>query len=154
MLLLFFNLLWSLFEKWTDSKSSFSKTIFPVKIVFEKDDFWLLQKTTFTCFLNLRKIWTKTILNQKSSFSKTIFTGKIIFEKDDFELIHFSNKLQKSYVWPKKKKKISKFGLKNGSGVIFWVLKFLFTRPPPIPLVLQLHVFHERSQSIVSLNPS
>jgi hypothetical protein len=45
------------------------------------------------------------IKNQKSSFTKTIFTRKIIFKKDDFELVHFSNKHEKSHVWAKVAKK-------------------------------------------------
>jgi hypothetical protein len=67
----------------TDSKLSFSKTIFGQKLSFVKTTFmsdfkkiYLKQKTTFTCFLNLRKIWTKDDFKSEVVFLKNDFHGK------------------------------------------------------------------------------
>ena len=62
-----------------------------MKVIFCKDNFHIFQ--------------IKEKIGQKSSFTKTIFKGKIVFKKDDFESVYFSNKHQKSHVWPKNIKK-------------------------------------------------
>ena len=50
----------------------------------------------------------KRKFGQKVSFTKMIFTFKIVFHKDDFESVNFSNKHNKSHVWPKNLKKKKK----------------------------------------------
>ena len=88
------------FRIWLKKKVIFVKTTFTdflnLRKIRSKIDFC---KDNFHVFLNLRKIWTMSILNM-------IFTRKIVFKKNDFESVHFSNKLQKSCLAPKKKKKM------------------------------------------------
>jgi hypothetical protein len=83
------------------------------KVIFCKDNFyvWFQKKLSesrfydFHVFFKFKKNLDKDNFESEVVFSKTIFTRKIIFFKDDFKFVHFSNKLQKSHVWPKNIKK-------------------------------------------------
>ena len=107
-------------------------TIFSVKIIFKKDDFWLLQKMTFTCFLNLRKIWQKItftcFLNLRKIWTKKIFTKKIIFEKDDFQSVYFFFQINLQRILIKYIYIFSKFGQSNYYiNTFYWYTCYKYT---------------------------
>ena len=61
-------------------------------------------------FFKFKKNLDKDNFESEVVFLKDDFhRKKIVFEKDDFESVHFSNKLQKSHVWPKNIEKKNAF---------------------------------------------
>ena len=54
-------------------------------------------------FFKFKKNLDKDDFESKVVFLKNDFH---VFNKDDFESVHFSNKLQKSYIWSKRRRSI------------------------------------------------
>jgi hypothetical protein len=69
-----------------------------LKVIFCKDNFYV--------FFKFKKNLDNEDFESEVVFLKNDFHGKkIVFEKNDFESVHFSNKIQKSYLAKKYNKK-------------------------------------------------